>query len=168
MKKRLILLVLVLLFVINITAIATLSYNRWFRSWPDSSKQWDQSEQWQDLRTHMSLNPQQSQTLQELRFSFEQEVESLRQQMGIKRNALLEEARNTSPDLDRIDTLIEEISALQTEIQKKTIRNLLEDKRLLSPAQQEKYFSLFREHIRGRGWGRRVRGTGRGGPRRLR
>jgi Spy/CpxP family protein refolding chaperone len=168
MNKRLMIAALVLLVVINITALATLSYNRWIKTWPVSESQWNQSESWQKLQTEISLNPQQSQTMQDLRLSLSREVESIRQQMSEKRNALLEEARNSSPNLSRIDSLIEEISALQTEIQKKSVRNLLKDKKILTPGQQEKYFSLFEEHLQGRGWRHRMRGKGRRGTRWLR
>ena len=167
MKKRLFIIAMVLLFVINITALTTFSYNRWFKPKPDPLPE-AQSESWQTLQEQVSLSPQQAETMQDLRSSFEQEVESLRQRIWEKRNALVEEARSPSPDLNRIDTLIEEIGALQTAIQKKSVRNLLEDKKLLTPRQQEKYFSLFQEHtqVRGRGYGRR--GQGRRGPRWLR
>ena len=158
MKKRIFIIALVLLFIINITALATLSYNRWVKAWPRSDESWEQ----------LSLTPQQSQKMQNLRLSFEQDVESLRLQMWEKRNSLLEEARNPSPKLDRIDSLIEEIGALQMNIQKRSIRNLLKDKRVLSPRQQERYFSLFQEHVEVRGQRHRMRGKGRRGPRWLR
>lgn len=160
MKKRLFIIAMVLLFVINIAAFTTMSYNRWLKPWPRSGEQWDQSESWQDLQTHVALNAQQSQKMRNQRFSFEQDVQSLRQSMWKKRNALMQEARNPSPDLNRIDTLIEEIGALQMDIQKKSFRNILKDKTLLTPGQQEKYFSLFEEHM-GRG-GRRLRIRGKG------
>ena len=165
MKKRLPLLALILLFVINIAALATLSYNRWFKSRWDTGGQWSQSESWQDLKSQVALSPEQSQTLQAQRLSFEQEVAPLRVRMQEKRNALLEEARNPSPDLRRVDTLIEEIGLLQMNIQKLSFRNLMHDKNHLTPGQQQRYFSLFEEHMGRRGWGRRVRGAGRRGPR---
>jgi len=168
MKTKLLIIFLVLLFIINITALATLSYHRWFKPLLLSEAQWDQPESWQKLQTEISLTPHQSQTMQELRLSLEKEVESIRQQMSEKRHALLEEARNPSPDLNRIDSLIEEIGSLQTDIQKKSVRNLLKDKRLLTPGQQEKYFSLFEQHMQGEGWRHRMRGKGRRGPRWLR
>lgn len=167
MKKRLFIITMVLLFVINITALTTFSYNRWFRPKSDPL-QTAPSETWQTLQKEVSLSPQQSKTMQDLRLSFEQEVESLRQRMWEKRNALVEEARNPSPDLNRIDALIEEIGALQTDIQKKSVRNLLKDKKILTPGQQEKYFSLFKEHTQVRGRGYRKRGMSERGPRWLR
>lgn len=167
MKKRLFIIAMVLLFVINITALSTLSYNRWIKARP-APLQPDQSETWLTLQKQVSLSSQQSQTMQNLRLSFEKEVDSLRQQMWEKRNFLLEEARNPSPNLNRIDSLIEEISALQVEIQKKSVRNLLKDKEILTPGQQEKYFSLFEKHTQVRGRGHRKKGTGRRGRRWLR
>jgi Spy/CpxP family protein refolding chaperone len=164
MKTRFLIIAMVFLFVINIAALATLSYNRWLKPRPATAES-GQSETWQALQKQVDLSPQQSHTMQSLRLSFEQEVESLRQQMWENRNALLEEARNPSPKLDRIDSLIEEIGALQMDIQKRSIRNLLKDKNLLTPRQQEKYFSLFQEHMDGRGWRYRMRGKGRRGPR---
>jgi Spy/CpxP family protein refolding chaperone len=165
MKKKLLIVSLALLFVINITALATLSYNRWFKPLPLPESPGDQSESWQKLQTEISLTPHQSQTLKGLRNSLEREVESIRQHIAEKRNALLEEARNPSPNLNRIDSLIEEIGTLQMDIQKKSVRNLLKDKRILTPIQQERYFSLFEQHMQGQGWRRRMRGKGRRGPR---
>jgi Spy/CpxP family protein refolding chaperone len=167
MKKSVFIAVIVLLFVINITALTTFSYNRWLRP-KQASSQALQSTSWQTFKEQVSLSPQQSKTMQNLRLSFQQEVESLRQRLWEKRNALVEEARDPSPDLKRIDLLIEEIGALQTEIQKKGIRGLLRDKRLLNPRQQEKYFSLFEEFTQVRGRGYRMRGMGRRGRRWLR
>jgi Spy/CpxP family protein refolding chaperone len=88
--------------------------------------------------------------------------------MWEKRDALLEEVRNPSPNLNRIDSLIEEIGVLQINIQKKGARNLIKDKRILTPRQQEKYFSLFQEHLDRHGRRYRMRGKGRRGPRWLR
>jgi Spy/CpxP family protein refolding chaperone len=166
-KNRIFTIVLVLLFAINITALATISYRRWIAPMPVPIET-DRSETWQTLQQQVSLTPQQSQTMQNQRLSFEKEVESLRQRMWDKRSALLEEARASSPNLERIDSLIEEIGALQTDIQKKSVRSLLKDKRILTPGQQERYFTLFKEHtqVRGRGYGQR--GKGKRGPRWLR
>jgi hypothetical protein len=87
--------------------------------------------------------------------------------MEKKRIRLIEELRNTSPDLDRIDRIVDELSGLQAEVQKKTIRNMISDKKLLTPGQQERYFSLFEKYMHGQGRGQGRRGRGRG-PRWLR
>jgi Spy/CpxP family protein refolding chaperone len=87
--------------------------------------------------------------------------------MEEKRLYLIDELKRPSPDLNHIDKIVDELSELQGEVQKKTIRNLLKDKELLTPGQQETYLSIFEEHMRGQGRGRGRRGRGRG-PRWLR
>lgn len=164
MKKRLFIIAMALLFVINITALTTFSYHRWIKPRPDPAEA-GQQVPWQDLRERISLSAEQSRNMIKKRLSFQQEVGSLRQQMWELRSDLVEEARNPSPDMDRIDSLIEKIGALQVDIQKKSIRDLLEDKKFLTPRQQEKYFSLFREHAQGRNRWFRNRGMGRRGQR---
>jgi Spy/CpxP family protein refolding chaperone len=161
MKKRLLIFAIVLLCIINIAALATLSYNRWIRP-----QQWDTAEghpsEWEAIQVKIDLKPNQVRRMQGLRSSFERDVESLREQMDKKRIGLIEEVKKSSPDLNYIDTIVDELSMLQAEVQKRTIRNLIKDKKLLTPGQQERYFSMFKEHMQGqgRGWGRRGRERG--------
>ncbi|MFC2164100.1 Spy/CpxP family protein refolding chaperone [Acidobacteriota bacterium] len=164
MKKKHFVLVLILLFVINIGALATLSYNRWLRpqSW---DMQQDTVDAGRDLRNEMRLTPRQMERIQGRRVSFDNEIESLQNKMWETKISLVQETKRPSPDLDRIDALIEEFSRLQASAQKKTMRNLLKDKELLTPQQRERYFSLFEDHMRRQGRGHRGRGRGRGGPR---
>jgi len=167
MKKKRFVIALVLLSFINITALATLSYNRWLRP-KSKAVQQDTLDTWNGLREEVRLTPRQMERMQGRRLSFEKEIESLRERMWETKNSLAHETRKPSPDLDRLDALIEEFSGLQASIQKKTMRNLLKDKDLLTPQQQERYFSLFEDHMRGQGRRQRGRGKGRGGPRWMR
>jgi hypothetical protein len=161
MKKRLLIFAIVLLCIINITALATLSYNRWIRPQQEDVSM-EGASAWEAMQIQIDLKPNQMQRMQGQRLSFEKEVESLRLQMEEKRIDLIEEARNSMPDLDRIDGIVDELSVLQAEVQKKTIRNLIKDKKILSPGQQERYFSMFEKHMHGRGQGQGRRGRGRG------
>jgi septal ring factor EnvC (AmiA/AmiB activator) len=166
MKKQLFILIIVFLFVINITALAMLSYKRWIRpQYPAESD--EQAEAWDALQMRIALKPQQLQRMQDSRIALEQDVDFLRQEMLAKRKKLIEEARRFSPNLDRIDQIVDELSKLQAEVEKKTVRNLIRDKEVLTPSQQERYLSLFEKHMHGKGWGRGRMGIGRG-PRRLR
>ena len=165
MKKRIFILALVLLCIINITALATLSYNRWIK--PQRLETEAERSAWEALEIKIDLKPSQMERMQGLRLSLEEDVETLRQQMEEKRLRLIDEIKNPSPDLNHIDTIVDELSELQGEVQKKTIRNLLKDKELLNPGQQERYFSIFEKHVRGQGRGRGRRGRGYG-PRWLR
>jgi Spy/CpxP family protein refolding chaperone len=166
MKKKILIFAIVLLCLINLTALATLSYNRWIKP-QQKDVSAGQASAWEAMQIQIDLKPNQIQRMQGLRFSFEKNVESLRQEMENKRIHLIEELRNPSPDLDRIDKIVDELSGLQAEVQKKTIRNIINDKKLLTPGQQERYFSLFEQHMHGQGRGQGRRGRGRG-PRWLR
>jgi len=166
MNKRLLTMALVPLFIINVAALATFSYKRWHNSQP-AEKSEGESGTWKELQGRMLLRPQQMEEMQDYRRSFERDIASLRQRIREKRSALIDETRKASPDLNRIDGIIEEIGVLQTLVQKKTIRNLLKDKEILTPLQEETYFSLFENHVRGRGMRYRRGGRGRGRNRRL-
>jgi hypothetical protein len=115
----------------------------------------------------MSLSPRQVEQMQGMRRTFQDDITSIREQIWERRTALIDEARKPSPDLGYMDEIIGEISRLQSEIQRRTVRNLLRDKELLSPWQKKKYFSLFEEQMHRQGWQHRRRGRGRGGPRRF-
>lgn len=156
MKNRVFFIILILLFIVNLTAVVTFSYNRWLKPKINSAEE-DPQEMWDSIQDQIVLDQSQLEKMKSLRFSFEKEILSLRMEIWQKRKALLEELRNPEPDLARIDKAVDELSRLQSEIQKKTIRNILKDKEILSPRQQRRYFSLFERHIQrpGRGWGRR-------------
>lgn len=167
MKKRLIAFGIIFLVVINITALATLIYNRWFKAQrldlpPDSSQSLAA------IQKKMSLSTEQLERISNLRSSFEAEIDEIRWQMQEKRKALVAETKKAKPDIAKIDQLIDEIGNLQSKVQKRTIRNLLKDKSILTSPQREKYFSMFEDHVRRRGMGHRRRVTGRRkGPRML-
>jgi len=159
MKKRFVLIIFIFLFIVNLSAIFTFSYNRWLKPKINLAEE-DPQEMWNSIQAQMVLDPPQLEKMKSLRFSFEKEILNLRMEIWKKRRALLEEIRNSDPDLARIDKAVDELSRLQSEIQKKTIRNILKDKEILSPRQQRRYFSLFDRHLQrpGRGWGRGGRG----------
>ena len=168
MKKKFIPLTLAFLFIINVTGLAALAYNRWMRSpepyLPEATLLTPEA-----LQEPIALNQEQVQQMKSLRSDLENNITSLREQMQEKRQRLIQEARQSHPDLAAIDQVIDEISGLQANIQKKTIRNLMRDKQLLNPAQQSRYFSLFENRVRSmaRGSGRRVRGRGGQGRQRI-
>lgn len=160
MKNRLIAFGIILLVVINISAMATLIYNRWFKSQGLDLAD-DSGESLAAIQKKMSLSTEQMERMRNLRSSFEAEIDEIRWQMQEKRKALVVETKKTNPDMAFIDLLIDEIGRLQSKVQKRTIRNLLKDKSIMSPAQQEKYFSMFEDYVHRRGMGQRRRVTGR-------
>jgi Spy/CpxP family protein refolding chaperone len=150
MKRNVLLLVLLFMFIINGTALVTLAYHRWIKPVPDHSGQGTV----EALQEPMSLSEGQLMKMKSLREALGNRVGVFRRQIQEKRAALLAALEETDPDLASIDRMIDEIGALQSRIEKHTIRNLLQDKRLLNPSQQSQYLGMFREHVRGRGLGR--------------
>jgi len=161
MKRKTIIIVLFLLFTINISALATFSVNRWLKpriSSPGEDILYGEK----SPPDQMVLSQIQLDKMNATRTSLEKDVNSIRGRMTEMRIQLLDELQNPEPDLPLIVKEIEVLRLLQAEIQKLTVRNLLRDKELLTPGQRNIYFSLFDDHVRGRGLGRRGMGRGRG------
>ncbi len=162
MKKKVIPLTLAFLFIINITGLVALAYNRWIKSSDPVSPSQESRLSLEALQEPIALNQEQIRQMRSLRSTLEDNIISLREQMQEKRQQVIQEARQSEPDLIMIDRFIDEISSLQAAIQKKTVRYLMRDKQLLNPTQQSRYFSLFENQVRrmARGQGRRIRGRG--------
>jgi Spy/CpxP family protein refolding chaperone len=162
MKRKFKPILFLFLFIINISALVSLAYNRWVKT-PSSYHQQEAFETLEALQEPMALNQKQFQQMKDLRVALESEIITIREQMQKKRQTLATEMNKSKPDLTIIDNVIDEISYLQSRIQKKTIRNLMQDKKILTPSQQTRYFSMFEDHVRGMGRGRGRRGRARKG-----
>ena len=163
MKRKILPFLLAFLFIINLSALAALAYNRWL--WPETASSAETLTTLEALQEPVGLDNSQLQRMRGLRGALEDEVASIQDQIQQKRQTLILEMQKAEPDLAQIDETIDEISRFQSRIQKKTVRNLMRDKEIMTPSQQTRYLSLFEEHVRGmgRGQGRRVRGRrGRG------
>ena len=146
MKKKLFAFALALLIVINISALASLAYNRWLRP---SSK--DASFRAVDSGTpfekELCLSGAQQNCLQDLMVSYNAEIKDIRYQMQEKKKALVNEMKKEPPDMASIGKLIEEINRLQAEIQKKAVLNIFQEKKILSPEQKERFFRMLENHV---------------------
>lgn len=156
MKKNLIILFLVLLTIVNVAALATIAYHRFHpkghfppAGLPDMHKNFIQQE--------LGMNEKQ---VREFEAHFERvrkETEPILDSIEVKREKLMEELSADEPNKDKLNRLADEIGSLQAELQKKMIGHLLEGRSLLTPEQQKKFFSLFKEW---RGRGGEFRGPG--------
>ena len=161
MKKKIFNLALIFLLIINISAVLTMIYNKWLRVYP-----YEQAGEPAVplLKDELKLSEAQAANLETSRLSFEKELENVDSLLTEKRMKLFELIRaSQEPDTDEIDKLIDEIAELQSSIQKKAVRNLVQEKNSLTPEQQQKYLSTFESRLR-KGWmqGRGRYGQGRG------
>jgi len=145
MTKRLWTRGLILLVVINLSALVTFAYNRWFRVTgkpPDAGQAMTEP-----ISRQLCLNGHQERCIRDIRFSFDAETEVIQTRMQGKRRAMVEELKKESPDGATLDKLIEDISRLQADIQKKAVLNLLKEKEVLTDEQKETFFRIFEDHV---------------------
>ena len=136
---------LLLLIVINVSALLTFAYNRWVREpggRPTGSLATADS-----ITQKLCLSGQQEKCIKDFRFAFDSEIGEIRARMEEKRRAMVEELKKESPDGAALDRLIEDISRLQAEIQKKAVENLLKEKEVLTEEQKATFFRLFEDRV---------------------
>jgi len=108
------------------------------------------------LSNYLSLSKAQEKKIESLNKSFYIKVQKIRAQLGQKRAELSELLRETSSDQEKIRDKIDEIASLQVQLQKETINHLERIRAILTPKQQEKFFSLIRKGLHPqRSWRRR-------------
>jgi Spy/CpxP family protein refolding chaperone len=144
MKKNLVILFIVLLTIINIAALATIAYHRFhpkrpFRPMdrPDTPASF--------IKRELDLNEEQAKEFESQDKRFREATKPILDSLEAKRRDLMDEIAAKEPNRDRLDRLTEEIGALQIALQKKTIMHLLKEKSFLTPEQQKKFFSFFKE-----------------------
>lgn len=163
MKKKLGRLALLLLIVVNVSALLTFAYNRWVRA-PGGPRA-ASSGLAGTFSRELCLSGPQEKCIEDFRFAFDSEITGIQAQLREKRLAMVEELKKESPDGATLDKLIEDTSRLQAEIEKKAVENLLKEKEILTDEQKATFFRLFEEHVcpREQGVGRDSAGAGRPG-----
>ncbi|MFH1231384.1 MAG: hypothetical protein V1709_07810 [Planctomycetota bacterium] len=96
------------------------------------------------LGMYLSLTDSQKTEFYNLNCSFQQKIAKLKESINYELKALLLE---TPTDKDQLSQKADEVCILQTELQRQTIDHFIELKRILTPEQQEKFFSLIIERM---------------------
>ena len=152
MKKNLVILFLVLLTIVNIAALATFAYHRFHPKMPFPTMERPGTPE-SFIQRELDLNEEQAKEFEAHFKKFRMETEPILDSLRAKRAKLTEEMSTEGSSVAKLDSLTEEIGALEVRLQKKTIMHMLEAKTFLTPEQQKKFFSLFREgRERIRGW----------------
>jgi len=162
MKKNLVILLLILLTIVNVAALATIAYHRFHpkKHFPSMGRP---GRHMDFIKQELDLNEEQVQELESQDKKFREETKPIHDSLKAKRKELMDEITAQEPDVEKIDKLIEDIGILEVELTKKTTMHLIEKKSLLTPEQQKKFFSLFKERRdRMRGFRERGRGIGKG------
>jgi Spy/CpxP family protein refolding chaperone len=161
MKNRLVILFLVILTIINVTALVTIAYHRlhFKRPFPSTGRP---DIHMDFMKQELGLNEEQVKEFESRCDRFREETKPIHDSLRAKRKELMDEIAAEEPSVEKLDRLAEEIGTLEITLKKKTTAHLLEGKAFLTPEQQKNFFSLFDEgRYRMRGW--RDRGKGIGG-----
>jgi len=148
MKKKIIIIVIAFLFLTNISALITIVSNSGIVQKGEISEE-EKSVQ-SLIKEKLNLNESQAAEIGDIRASFENELENAGIKLNEKQIELFNAVRSENPDIDLINNLIDQISLLQAHLQKEAVKNIIVEKNLLNPVQQEKYFSTFDQRF-GRG-----------------
>ncbi len=145
-KRNLLVLFLILLTVVNVTALATIAYHRFHakRPFPPAGRPDGRRD---FLKQELGLTEQQEKEFQTHIERFRTETEPIHDSIRIMRTELMSELTRQEPDAGRLSQIAEEIGALEVDLKKKSITHMLEGKALLTHEQQKKFFSHFREGI---------------------
>ncbi|MCX5884532.1 MAG: periplasmic heavy metal sensor [Proteobacteria bacterium] len=89
----------------------------------------------------LSLTSEQKEKVQLLEDRYNHTCEALCQEMNVRRVRLSQEIMKPEFDPHTADTLVDEISRFQGQMEKETIRHILEVKKILLPQQQKAFVS---------------------------
>jgi Spy/CpxP family protein refolding chaperone len=149
MKRKVLVSVVVILAVVGLSTLTTIMYMRWFthkqaRFLPR------REHSLVFLRRELGLSDAQIAEIEAQRNSFAKQIDSTQVELGQKRRAVMDELRANTPDTLRIDQLVSDIGVLQSELEKKVIRHMLQEQAILSPEQRQKFFSMADKHFQQR------------------
>jgi Spy/CpxP family protein refolding chaperone len=144
MKNKLVIFLIILLTVVNISALSFMVFHR-FAHRPAIH----------DVRPgekirfakRLGLSREQVKELREIRKRFHNETEGLRDSLGAAHKELIEYLRGDTPDTAHIDSLIREISVMQGAMHRHAVYSMLKEKNKLSVEQQQKLMRMFERHV---------------------
>lgn len=145
MKKKLITWGIILLTLVNISALGTIAYHRF--SHRGERHHENQHGRRDFLHRELALSDTQAEQMKVLKESFHSDANPIRTVLRTKREQLLQLLTAAESDRAKIGSVQSEIDSLQAELQKLVIDHLLDEKRILTPEQQSRFFSIIRERL---------------------
>lgn len=145
MKKKILILLVIILVVINVSAFVTLAYNRFSHKKCEMIADHTNSKIY--LCRELDLNSEQIEQVKSIRSAFAQQVQHLTLPLQEKRSELVNLLASQRPDSSKIEAVADAIDSLQAELHREVIRHLLMEKEVLSQEQQKKFFALIGERL---------------------
>jgi len=151
MKTKILIVAFIISLGINVGVIFTAGY-RW---WQEKGRQrysgltigqecgWRRS----TLRKSLTLTSEQLQILEKYREDMQAQTLPLREELRLKRLELFNLVKDGQSKDKKIDSLVNDIARLQSEIEKKVIQHSIKVKEVLGPEQQKKFYNLFEQGL---------------------
>jgi Spy/CpxP family protein refolding chaperone len=153
-KNKVILWVLVFLVVMLVTALTSVII--FYTSRSDSMNQPTSENTGKRFNQELSLTPAQSGKVDEILRDYRTATEPVSSNIRVYRMQLLEELARTNPDTSLINKHLEDISNLQKQMQKASVKQYMALKQICTPMQCERLSSLYFELYGFQGQGKGV------------
>ncbi|NOZ60538.1 MAG: hypothetical protein GXO74_02545 [Calditrichaeota bacterium] len=143
MKKKLFILGLILLTIINLSAFGTLTYRKYCQRSTACPMTEAKSLRGQAICQKLQLTDNQIKQMREMSYGFHSKADSLADVLKEKRLKLLDLLNENHATKSQILTYVDQINLLQKDLQFEVINYLLNQKEILSPEQQKKFIDLI-------------------------
>ena len=129
--------------VLNLSFLSAAGYTYYTQSRTWTSPFGTKMEKGKFLFEELSLKPDQLKAMRERTMPFRAEIDKRRMEISDKRNALIAILREDKSDQKAVNAVIDDISGMQGEMQRKIAAHMLEVKASLDKDQQQKFFDLI-------------------------
>ncbi|MCU0645127.1 MAG: periplasmic heavy metal sensor [bacterium] len=141
MKRKIILIVIAMLLIINLSALTTIGYHRFVSNKPTATICQLSGDDY--LYQELALSRSQLDQMKTIRQSFLDASNAISEQLLARRTTLVAQLKTASPDSEAMCQLLHEISSLQNDLQHQVIASVLRQKAILNSEQQEKFFDII-------------------------
>ena len=150
MKAKIFIFVLVFSLAINAAVLATMGYHYYRINYLIPSTPCPVSPEGHHLYQDIGLSTQQLAQMNPLAQKFHSRLGKLSASMEGKKEFLLDLLSQKKIEQGKIEGMRKEMAGIQDEIQKEVIEHILETRKILDAGQQERFFNLMRQSMRGK------------------
>lgn len=144
MNKKLFIFLLILITIINLSATATILYERYSRKEPPQDSL---PEPPQNFGPDQRLTPEQLEQMKASREEFFRKFDAPFKEFMDLRTRLFEELGKDELDSTLLDSMLDEMGRRQTELRKITIQHIIESRKNLSPEQRAFMMKIFMKKL---------------------
>jgi Spy/CpxP family protein refolding chaperone len=141
MKRNIVYTAAIVLTVVNLAAFVALVYNRWSGADTPSHSE-GREDRFEQMKRELALSADQAAQLDVYRTTFHAEIDSLSMQLVAARTQLAHALLENELDTARVNTILDNISRLQSSAQRKVLSHLLSVKSILNAEQQKTFFAI--------------------------